>query len=119
MKPFTAYAALVKAGLPKLVRRQRRLERQVVKLEDAQAKEKAVRDEIDLLLKAEGFKSGEGVLCVGYEVKHNERAGREYVDAETLLAIGVSPVDVRWATKTGKAASFATVKPPKGALVRA
>lgn len=105
--------------LPILVRRQRRLEGRVARYEAAVKREKATRDEIDALLRKLGLAHGEGVTCLGYDVVHNERAGRTWVDAEKLREIGVSPVDITWATRTGERAYFATVRPMKGAEVAA
>lgn len=107
------------ATLPALVRKQRRLEAKIAPLEQLQADEKAVRDAIDVLLKVAGFAKGEGVTCAGYDVVHNERAGRTTLNADTLRANGVSEIDIRFATEVGKASSFATVRPMKGAKVRA
>lgn len=107
------------AKLVQLVKRQRRLERAVAKLEKLAAREKATRDEIDALLVRHGFKHGEGVTCIGYDVVHHERAGRTYIDAGRLRLAGVSEIDIAFATQTGKSSTFATVRPMKGAEVRA
>jgi hypothetical protein len=107
------------ARLPVLVRRQRRLERLVAKLEKHQAEEKATRDAIDELLRKQGLTHGEGVTCLGYDVVHNERAGRESIDETRLLLAGVAPIDIAFAKVRGKQALFATVRPMKGAKVAA
>lgn len=114
---YTRYPEL--ADLRKLVLKQRRLEAQIAPLEELQAEEKELRDQIDASLVAAGLEKGDVVTCAGYEVKHNERAGQSRVDGDKLIAIGVPAIDVRWATVTGKASKFATVRPMKGAKVRA
>lgn len=105
--------------LPRLVFRQRRLERRVVKLEKLQGQEKACRDAIDALLVAAGVGKGEGVTCLGYDVVHNERRGRTSISAERLRGAGVPEVDIQFATVTGEPSSFATVRPMKGTEVQA
>lgn len=107
------------AALPTLVRRQRRLEKQIAPLERLAAKEKATRDLIDALLQRAGVQKGEAVLCLNYEVAHHERAGRTSVNADKLRGSGVPELDIQLATETGQPATFATVKPAKGATVRA
>lgn len=114
---YTTYPAL--ADLPALVRLQRRLEAKIAPLEPLMALEKDVRDQINALLLKAGFAKGEGVTCAGYDVVHHERAGRTTLNADTLRANGVPEIDIRFATEVGKASSFATVRPMKGAKVRA
>lgn len=106
--------------LPLLVRRQRRLEKQIAKLKVVELleKEKAVRDAIDEVLVLAGVPASSAVLCLGYEVAHNERAGRTTVNADKLRGAGVAELDIRLATETGNPSKFATVKPAKGARVR-
>ena len=111
---FTDYPALV--DLPALVARQRLLEAQVALLEQLAAEEKALRDRIDALLIAAGVKA---VTCNGYDIVHNPRAGRTAIDRDRLLAAGVSPIDITFATTVGKPSSFATVRPMMGAQVAA
>lgn len=107
------------ATLPALVRKQRRLEAQIAPLEALQADEKAVRDAINALLVQAGIAKGEGVTCAGYDVVHRESAGRTTLNAAKLRGAGVAEVDIQFATEVGKASSFATVRPMKGAKVRA
>jgi len=111
---FTDYPTLV--DLPQLVADQRLLEGKVATLEKLAAEEKALRDRIDALLRAAGVKA---VTCNGYDVVHNPRAGRTAIDRDRLLAAGVSPIDISFATTTGKATSFVTVRPMMGAQVAA
>lgn len=111
-------AALI-SRLKPLVTLQRRLEKQLVPLEALQAKEEACRKEIDALLVAAGFASGDSVRVGGYDVKHHERRGRTSVNADKLRGSGVPELDISLATETGQPARFATVKPAKGATVRA
>lgn len=101
--------------LPTLVRKQRRLERQATRWERAAAAEKLVRDQIDALLLEAGLAKGQGVTCLGYDVVHNERAGRSKVNPDKLRGAGVAELDIQFATETGQASSFATVRPMKGA----
>jgi len=112
-------SATLIAALTPLVRRQRRLEKQIAPLEDLQAKEEACRKAIDALLLEAGFASGDSVRVGGYDVKHNERRGRTSVNADKLRGSGVPELDIQLATETGQPAKFATVKPAKGATVRA
>ena len=105
--------------MPTLVKRQRRLERAVAKLETLAKREKATRDELDALLRKVGIGPGEGVTCLGYDVVHNERAGRKSISADRLRAAGVAEVDIAFATVEGARSSFATVRPMKGAEVAA
>lgn len=107
------------ATLPALVRKQRRLEAQIAPLEQLQADEKAVRDAINALLVEAGLAKGDGVTCAGYDVVHHERAGRAALNADKLRGAGVAELDIAFATEVGKASSFATVRPMKGAKVRA
>lgn len=105
--------------LPALVRRQRRLERRLARLEKVQLEEKATRDHIDALLVAAGVEKGQGVTCLGYDVVHNERAGQARLNADKLRGAGVAEFDIQFATERGKPSSFATVRPMKGAEVQA
>jgi hypothetical protein len=107
------------ARLPLLVRRQRRLEHLVAKLEKHAKAEKATRDEIDALLVKQGLAHGQGVTCLGYDVVHNERAGRKSIDGCRLRLAGVSDLDIAFATVEGARSSFVTVRPMKGAEVAA
>jgi hypothetical protein len=122
---YRQHAAL--ADLPPLVRQQRTLERQILPLALHAADEKAVRASIDALLIAAGLAKGEGVTCNGYDVTHIERAGTSRLNGdvltEQLVAAGVDRVLVTTAlsasTETGDPSAWATVKPSKGASVRA
>jgi hypothetical protein len=105
------------AKLPVLVRRQKRLERRLTRLELVAAQEKATRDAIDQLLVAEGLTPGEGVTCLGFDVVHHARAGRTSICPARLRAAGVAEVDIQFATVTGTPSSFATVRPMKGTAV--
>jgi uncharacterized small protein (DUF1192 family) len=107
------------ASLPRLIRRQRRLEKRVARYEAAVALEKATRDAIDALLLKQGLKHGEGLTCLGYDVVHNERAGQRRISADKLRAQGVAEIDIAWATETGKPSLYATVRPMKGINVQA
>ena len=113
---YTKFAPLEQ--LAPLVRKQRRLEKLVADAEAAIAQEKAVREAIDKLLVDAGIKSGEAVLCKGYEVAHNERRGRTSLNADKLRGAGVAELDIQFATETGNPSKFATVKPAKGSKVR-
>jgi hypothetical protein len=115
---MTATAALV-SRLKPLVTLQRRLEKQLVPLEALQAKEADVRKHIDAILLEAGFASGDRVRVGGYDVTHNERRGRTSLNADKLRGAGVAEIDISFATEIGKPAKFATVKPAKGATVRA
>ena len=115
---MTATKALV-SRLEPLVRLQRRLEKQIVPLEDLQAKEADVRKHIDEILLAAGFESGDSVKVLGYDVRHNERRGRTTLNADKLRGAGVAEIDLQFATEVGQPSTFATVKPAKGATVRA
>ncbi len=122
---YTAYPSL--GLLPPLVRAQRRLEAQCVDLDAIAADEKAIRTRIDALLTKAGIASGEGVVCLGYDVVHHARAGQARLNQETLIAeLVAAGVDrdlvdavITAATEHGDPSSFATVKPPKGAEIRA
>lgn len=106
--------------LPRLVRRQRRLEKRIatLKVDELLAREKATRDAIDKLLVLAGVQASSAVLCLGYEVAHNERAGRTSISADILRRSGVPEFDIQLATETGNPSKFATVKPAKGTRVR-
>jgi hypothetical protein len=112
-------SAVLVSRLKPLVTMQRRLEKQLVPLEALQAKEADVRKHIDDILLENGFASGDSVRVGGYDVKHNERRGRTSVNADKLRGSGVPELDIQLATETGQPAKFATVKPAKGATVRA
>lgn len=116
---FTKVRGLKDSALPKLVRKQRRLEARIAAVAKDLEDEKETREQIDQLLQAAGVQKSEAVLCLGYEVAHNERAGRTAISRELLLRAGVPAIDVDFATETGQPAKFATVKPAKGAKVRA
>lgn len=121
---FTSFPEL--AGLPVLVRRQRRLEAKIVPLAPLLEDEKACRKAIDGLLVAAGLAKSESVTCNGYDVTHNERKGQTSFDADNMVALlvrcGVDPEFVDFlvsdSTETGDPSKFATVKPSKGAKVR-
>jgi hypothetical protein len=123
--PFTAYASLVEP-LPPLVRKQRRLEAKIAAVVQTVKDEKAVRAEIDQFLIAAGLKKGDVVTCLGYDVRHNENAGRDSINEDTLTELLVAGgVDRAFvvkslaaSTETGDPAKFATVTPSKGAKVR-
>lgn len=126
MKEYTAYSALA-GDLPALVRKQRRLEKQIVLLVPLSEEEKALRKEIDALLITAGITtSGEGVTCLGYDVLHNARKGQSSLNADKILAFLVAGgVDKDFAvkvltdsTETGDPSAWATVKPSKGSKVR-
>jgi hypothetical protein len=123
---FTNFPSLVEP-LPPLVRKQRRLEATIVAVAQAVKDEKAVRAEIDLLLVAAGLKKSELVTCLGYDVIHNEKKGQSSLNSDTLtellVAAGVDRALVDQtliaSTETGDPSKFCTVKPSKGAKVRA
>jgi hypothetical protein len=123
---FLEYPSLV-TSLPPLVRKQRRLEGKIAPLAPLVDEEKAVRAEIDLLLVAAGLAKGELVTCAGYDVTHVERVGTKRLNQDTLIlklvAAGLAKdfvIDILAAsTETGDPFSWATVKPSKGAKVRA
>lgn len=102
-----------------LVRQQRRLEKRAVKAQLVLDQEKACRDAINAVLVEAGCGKGEGVLVDGYEVVHHERAGQARVNADKLRGAGVSEIDIQFAIEVGKCASYATVRPAKGAKVAA
>ncbi len=117
---------LADSQLPTLVRRQRRLEAQLVPLKALEIDEKAARADIDVLLLLAGLKKGDVVTCNGYDVKHNERDGQASINQDKLVELLVAGgVDREFAQKCladaverGDPAKFATVKPSKGAKVR-
>ncbi len=123
---FTQYPSLVEA-LPPLVRQQRRLEAKLAKVAQDEKDEKAVRGQIDQLLIAAGLQKSDVVTCAGYDVKHNERDGQSSLNrdkiTEQLIAAGVAPELVAQvlmdSTETGAPSLFCTVRPSKGAQVRA
>ena len=123
---YTQYPALVEA-LPPLVRKQRRLEGLIAKVSQAVTDEKTIRGQIDQLLVAAGFRKSDLVTCAGYDVQHHERDGRATLNGERvtaeLVAAGVDPELVAQilmdSTETGSPAVFCTIKPSKGARVRA
>jgi hypothetical protein len=122
---FLNYPALVEP-LPPLVRKQRRLAAAIALVAPAVVDEKAVRGQIDQLLVAAGLKKSEVVTCLGYDVRHNEKAGQSSINAdkltEKLVAAGMPErlvLEILAAsTETGEPAKFATVTPSKGAKVR-
>lgn len=136
MTPFERYPAM--ASLPTLVRKQRRLEKRLAPLDQAEKDEKAVRASIDALLIAEGFAKGEGVTCLGYDVVHREREGNQFISRDLLIAAGMfsrekllaAGVDVAVldacldvaiidaCVDRHKKSEYATVNPTKGASVR-
>jgi len=123
---YIQYPSLVDP-LPPLVRKQRRLEAKLAAVAQDEKDEKAVRAEIDQLLMAAGLKKSELVTCAGYDVRHNERDGHTALNVEKvteqLIAAGVAPELVAQvlmeSTDTGPPALFCTIKPSKGARVRA
>lgn len=117
MKTFEYYPGL--SALPPLVRKQRRLEKQLAPLAQLEKDEKAVRERIDALLKAEGLGNGEGVECLGYDVVHHEHKGNSFISRELLLAAGVPAETIDKCIDRYKPKVFATVNPAKGAKVRA
>lgn len=123
--PYTKFPAL--KDLLTLVRQQRKLEAKIAPLEALQADEKRVRAQIDERLLVLGVASNEGVTCAGYDVVHHERQGaarlNQDVLVEQLVAGGVDREFVQRcleaSTERGQPSSYATVKPSKGAKVRA
>ena len=109
------------------MRKQRRLEAKLAAVAQAVIDEKAVRAEIDLLLLAAGCQKGDVVTCLGYDVRHNENAARSTINPDTLVAqlvaAGLHPElvtsIVAASTDVGSPAVYCTVKPSKGAKVRA
>ena len=124
--PFTEHPSLVEP-LPPLVRKQRRLEQKLAAVAQAILDEKAVRAEIDQLLLAAGCEKGDVVQCLGYDVRHFENDARTSINAATLVvqltAAGLNSELVTQiiaaSTDTGSPAVYCTVKPSKGAKVRA
>jgi hypothetical protein len=98
---YTAWPSLVKP-LPGLVRKQRTQAKKVAALAVHVEKDKALRCDIEALLKPLGFASNEGVTCNGYDVKHNERKGNTTYDVvllgqlmqQKLVDLGMSRVDI-------------------------
>jgi hypothetical protein len=123
---YSQYPSLVDT-LPSLVRQQRRLEAKLAAVAQVEKDEKALRAQIDQLLVAAGLQKSEVVTCAGYDIKHNERDGPSSLNpvkiTEQLIAAGVAPELVAQvlmdSTDTGAPSSFATVRPSKGAQVRA
>lgn len=123
---FRQYPSLV-TSLPPLVRKQRRLEGKIAPLSPLVEEEKAVRTEIDALLVAAGLGKGDQVTCAGYDVTHVERAGTRRLNQDLLIlklvAAGLKqPLVVELlaaSTETGDPFTWSTVKPSKGAKVRA
>lgn len=121
---YARYPSL--AGLPALVRKQRRLEARIVPLVPLVEDEKAVRKAIDALLIGVGFARGEGVTCYGYDVIHRDRKGQSSLNPdkviERLVAEGVERTLVLRilfeSTETGDPSQWAEVKPCKGSKVR-
>ena len=126
MKDYTEYDTL-DAALPPLVRKQRRLEGRIVLLVPLSEEEKALRKGIDDLLVDAGILNGDGVTCLGYDVKHQERKGTARLNQDALIVrlidAGLNEHLVRAildeSTEIGDPSSWATVKPSKGAKVRA
>jgi len=124
--PYEKCPALVDA-LPPLVRKQRRLASKIAQVALAVIDEKQTRAQIDQLLLAAGLQKSDVVTCLGYDVRHNEKAGQTSINqvilTEQLKAAGVAPevisAVVLASTETGNPALFATVTPSKGAKVRA
>jgi hypothetical protein len=125
LEPFEAYSLLTDA-LPPLVRKQRRLEAQILPLAALAEEEKTIRSEIDGLLIEADIKSNDGVTCLGYDVVHHERAGSTRMNQEVLyaqlVAAGLTKAVVdkilAEATERGDPSAWATVKPSKGSKVR-
>jgi hypothetical protein len=123
---FLDYPSLV-TPLPPLVRKQRRLEGKIAPLSLLVDEEKACRAEIDLLLVAAGIEKGKGVTCAGYDVTHVARAGTRRLNQDALVPLlvkaGLAQARVfeilAESTEIGDPFTWATVKPSKGAKVRA
>lgn len=123
--PYTKFPALEEA-LPPLLRKQRRLASKIAQVALAVIDEKKTRGEIDALLIKAGLQKSDVVTCLGYDVRHNEKAGQSSINplilSEQLKAAGVAPeivaAVVLASTETGDPAKFATVTPSKGAKVR-
>lgn len=124
MQDYTAYAVL--DGLPPLVRKQRRLEAQILPLSQLVEEEKKLRGDIDALLIKAGIANNDGVTCLGYDVAHHERKGQSRINEamliEQLVTHGIDrPVALKIlveSTETGEPSAWATVKPAKGSKVR-
>lgn len=126
--PLEDYAAFSKlAGLPPLVRKQRRLERTIAPIEPKIEQEKALRKEIAVLLIAAGIPKGDGVRCLGYDVVRCGKKGNTVINYESVVAkLVAGGVDKAFAitvlndsSETGDPSVWSTVKPSKGAKVRA
>lgn len=123
---FIQYPSLIDT-LPPLVRKQRRLEAKIAPVEPLIDVEKALRKEIDALLKGAGLGKGELVTCRGYDVTRCERKGNSSLNPEKIIArLVAGGVDQGFAlkvlidsTETADPSSWATVKPSKGSQVRA
>jgi len=113
---FLAFPGLF--NLPALVRKQRKLEKELEPLTLLAKEEKATRDAIDVLLVAAGFASNEGVSCNGYDVTHHARAGNSYISRDLLLSNGVDVETIDQCVDRYDTSYSATVKPTKGAAVR-
>lgn len=124
LTPYEAFSQL--ADLPPLVRKQRRLAKQLAPLGPLAKDEKAVRQAIDSLLIAAKIKTGDGVTCLGYDVVHCTRKGvssyNDQVLIAELVAAGLTPEVVAKilidATETSDSPLWAEVHPSKGAQVR-
>ena len=122
---FLDYPSLVDP-LPPLVRKQRRLEAQIAPLAPLVDEEKAVRKEIDALLKAAGLEQADYVTCLGYDVIRRGQKGRSTINGvkllEQLVTAGLDRAKagliILASTDTGDPSSWAEVKPSKGAKVR-
>lgn len=124
LQPYEAYSAL--ADLWPLVKKQRTLEAKILPLTPLVEQEKAVRQQIDLLLVAATIASGDGVTCNGYDVGHHERKGNASYNTDKLVVLltaagldqgAVLRILVE-STERGDPSMWATVKPSKGAKVR-
>lgn len=122
---FLAHPSLVHA-LPPLVRKQRRLEQKIAPLTPWVEEEKALRAEIDSLLKNAGLKQADCVTCNGYDVTRRGQKGRSTINGvkllEQLVAAkldrGVAAAIILESTDPGTPSTWAEVKPSKGAKVR-
>lgn len=122
---FLEYPSLVHA-LPPLVRKQRRLEQKIAPLPPWVEEEKALRAEIDALLRIAGLKQKDSVTCNGYDVTRRGQKGRSTINGvkllEQLVAAkldrAVAATIILDSTDTGDPSSWAEVKPSKGAKVR-
>jgi len=108
------------ADLPRLVRKQRRLEKRIatLKVEQLLADEKAARAAIHDRLVAAGIPQKGSVTCNGYDVIRRYQDGFTIVDVDKLRVAGVPEVDIQFASHKSKAKDYAEVKPSKGAQVR-